>query len=352
MALSVITDIEVRVVRLSFPEPVRFGRDRIAARDAVIVRISDEHGEVGLGETTELPHPDAVATARAWAVARTPDELHTSGGPWSLGVLPTRLCGALDSALLDLRARQAGVPAAALIGRVVARADVRVNALLLVRGPGDDAGASAGRLVADGFDTLKLKLDGADQGVPEPWWIEALAAVRDAAGAATAIRLDLNGALDPEAAVKWLPTLADLALEYVEQPIAPTHGAGALGALRGSGTAIAADESVTDMVAALDLLEAGCDVLVVKPGRVGGPLRAHAIVEAATEAGVPVTISTVHETSVGIASALHLAATVAGDRAHGLATGHLAEGDPVDGLPQVRGGRLAVRGPGLGVGLA
>jgi L-alanine-DL-glutamate epimerase-like enolase superfamily enzyme len=352
MALSVISDIDLRVVRLSFPDPVRLGRDRIAARETIVVRVIDEHGLMGLGETMELPHPDAMATARSWAVARTPDELHASGGPWSLGVLPLRLCGALDSALTDLRARQAGIPAAVLMGGAEARSDVRANALLVVRGPGDEAAAGAARLVTEGFDTLKLKLDGAEEGIPEPWWLDALVAARDAAGASTAIRLDLNGALDPDAARAWLPTLADLELEYVEQPIAPAHGVDALVALRDAGPPIAADESVTDIGAALDLIEAGCDVLVVKPGRVGGPLRAHAITEAATEGGVPVTISTLHEAGVGLAAAIHLAATVPGDRAHGLATAHLATGDPVEGLPAVRRGRIAVPGPGLGVTLA
>lgn len=122
--------------------------------------------------------------------------------------------------------------------------------------------------------------------------------------------------------------------------------------MRTAGVDIAADESVTDMGAALELLEAGCDALVVKPARVGGPVRAASIIEAATEAGVPVVVSTLIETGVGLATALHVAAIVPGDHAHGLATGHLIEHDPVEGSPGVVGGRMRLSGPGLGVRLA
>jgi L-alanine-DL-glutamate epimerase-like enolase superfamily enzyme len=226
-----------------------------------------------------------------------------------------------------------------------------VNALLEIMAPGEASVVTARDLIADGFDTLKLKLGGGADGTPEAWWHDALVAIREAVGSGTALRLDLNGVLSPDAAAAWLPTLVELGLEYVEQPIAPGHGADALTALRDTGVVVAADESVTDLPTALDLLEAGCEVLVVKPGRVGGALRASDIVEAATEAGAAVTVSTLHESGVGLATALHVAAAVPGDRAHGLATGHLLADDPVGGWPAVERGRLPVRGPGLGVSL-
>jgi L-alanine-DL-glutamate epimerase-like enolase superfamily enzyme len=276
-------------------------------------------------------------------------ELLVAGGPWGLGVLPHRLCGALEGAVVDLEARASGVPLAQSLAGEAVVADVPVNALLVVTGPEAGAAGAARALVADGFGTIKLKVEGATDGTPGAWWVEAIAAIREAVGPGVRLRLDLNGALSPEAALPWLATLADLGLEYVEQPIAPEQGPAELARMRTAGVPIAADESVTDMGAALDLLEAGCDTLVVKPARVGGPLRAASIIEAATEAGVPVVVSTLIETGVGLATALHLAATVPGEQAHGLATGHLIQDDPVDGSPRVVQGRMRVTGPGLGV---
>ena len=49
---------------------------------------------------------------------------------------------------------------------------------------------------------------------------------------------------------------------------------------------LAADESVTDRFATRKLLEAGaCDVLIVKPSRVGGPMVACDMARAAAKAG-------------------------------------------------------------------
>lgn len=350
--MSVITGLDVRVFRLAFRQPVRFGLDWISGRDVGIVRLEDEAGRVGLGETVEQPHPDAVATARSWALGRTPMELLVAGGPWVLGVLPARLCGALDGAVVDLEARQSGISVArSLAGDEAVRDEVPVNALLVATAPGMDTAVAARQLVADGFTCIKLKLDGGSTGSPAGWWTEVVAGLRETVGPGVALRVDLNGSLSPEAALAWLTPLADLGLEYVEQPIAPEHGAEALAQLRAAGVPIAADESVTDIPAALDLLEAGCDTLVVKPARVGGPLRAAQIVQAANDAGVPVVVSTLHETGVGLATALHVAATAPGTRAHGLATGHLIVEDPVEGAPAVLRGRMRVDGPGLGLTL-
>jgi o-succinylbenzoate synthase len=349
--MSVIIEFEVLLVRQDFREPLRLGRDHVTGRDVVIVRLVDDEGREGLGEMSDPPHPDAIATARAWAQGRTPMELEETGGPWALGVLPARLSGALDGALADLAARQGDISVARLLGGPRARSDVRVNALLMASGPADGSPDTARELVRRGFDTLKLKLAGGERGEPEPWWDETLGGVRAAVGDTVAVRLDLNGALTPETALAWLPSLVDLELEYLEQPIAPDHGPDRLAELRATGIRIAPDESVTDLGAALDLLEAGCDALVVKPARVGGPRRALAIIQAASELGVPVTISTLYETGVGIATALHLAAIVPGDRAHGLATQDLSRDDPVHGLPPVVQGRMIVPGPGLGLSL-
>jgi len=349
--MNAITELEVRALRLTFREPVRYGLDWVSGRDVAIVRLTDEEGHAGLGEAFDVPHPDALATARSWALGRSPMELLAAGGPWVLGVLPHRLCGAIEGAIADLDARASGVPLAQSLAGEPVSAEVPVNALLVVTGP-DAGAAAAGALVADGFATIKLKVEGAIDGSPAAWWTEAIAAIRARVGPEVRLRVDLNGGLTPDAALPWLATLVDLGLEYVEQPIAPEHGPAELARMRTAGVDIAADESVTDMGAALELLEAGCDALVVKPARVGGPVRAASIIEAATEAGVPVVVSTLIETGVGLATALHVAAIVPGDHAHGLATGHLIEHDPVEGSPGVVGGRMRLSGPGLGVRLA
>ncbi len=62
------------------------------------------------------------------------------------------------------------------------------------------------------------------------------------------------------------------------------------------------------------------------------------------------TISTLYETGIGLAAALHVAATVPGDRAHGLATAGLLADDLLVEPFTVEAGRIALpSGAGLGV---
>jgi O-succinylbenzoate synthase len=83
------------------------------------------------------------------------------------------------------------------------------------------------------------------------------------------------------------------------------------------------------------LADDAVDVLVVKPARVGGPAAVTEIAERAAERGVPVVISTLFETGVGLAAGLAIAAELpevmsprwAVPPDHGLATAGLLEHD-------------------------
>ena len=248
------------------------------------------------------------------------------------------LGGALDGALLDLRGQVEGRSVAAILG--AQRADVAVNGLLAL---GNDTverdAAAAASLVAAGYRTIKLKRPFDGRGIEA-----SLGAVRDAVGPRVALRLDLNGELDESEAIEWLRTLASLDLEYVEQPIAPAGGVAALARVRRAiPMPLAADESVADLDAASSLLAAeACDVLVIKPSRVGGPRVAVAIAHVAEQAGVGATISTLYESGIGLTTALHVAAALSGDGAHGLSTGELLISDLVGPVPRVVGGRLSL----------
>jgi len=88
--------------------------------------------------------------------------------------------------------------------------------------------------------------------------------------------------------------------------------------------------------------------VVLKPMVQGGLVPALALARRAREAGVECVVTTTVDSAVGVTAALHLAAAVANDLAHGLATSAWLESD-VGNPPQPTGGvlRLADR-PGLG----
>lgn len=181
---------------------------------------------------------------------------------------------------------------AALLGFPPALRDaVPVNAL--VDGPGFDVDALRE------FGAVKVK-------VGSPGDVELVAEVRDAVGPRVALRVDANGAWDVETAVDMIGRLARYDLELVEQPVAALDD---LARVRARvDVPIAADECVRSLDDArrLRALEAA-DLIVLKQQPLGG---VRAALEIAEEAQVPAIVSSMMETSVGIAAGLALAAAL------------------------------------------
>ncbi len=340
--MSRIIDLVLERHELRFREPVRWGTTTRSAAQTAFLRVRTTDGLAGWGE---VAGPTMPADLDALVDATTAHLVHRSASEVDPAAVPRALRAAVDTALLDLEGQRTGRSVAACLGAT--RSDVAVNALIVLDGLALTAVArKVADLVTDGFGSLKCKV------TPGPGAIEALREVRSVAGPHVAVRVDPNGTLPEHAAVRWLRALEPLGIDYVEQPLDPARGIAALARLRSQvAIPIAADELVTDLATAIRIVDADAvDVLVVKPARVGGPRTALAIAGHAAAAGLGVTVSTLYETGIGLAAALHVAATLPGDTAHGLATAGLLADDPTTGLPSVRCGRIALpEGDGLGV---
>jgi O-succinylbenzoate synthase len=247
---------------------------------------------------------------------------------------------AFEGALVDggwLSAGAAVGPGAA--GPVVVRVNATVDAVAV-----EEAVAAAIRAAADGFRTLKLK-------APPKEATGALArrvtAVRDAVAPDVRLRLDANGAWSVVEARERFDALAPLGLEYVEEPVATLAELVELAEVRaGSAVLLAADEIVASPAAAEAVLDArAADVLVVKPARVGGPLQALRIAEMAAARGVPVVVSTLLETGIGLGATLRTASLLPVGPAHGLATAGLLVSDLLIRSLAIRDGSMAVPRP-------
>jgi L-alanine-DL-glutamate epimerase-like enolase superfamily enzyme len=259
------------------------------------------------------------------------------------GPLANALRFGLETAAFDAISRSRSIPLAALLGGKP-RA-VPLNALVSAEEPAE-AARQAQEAVAQGFSTVKVKLTGTS------WDSEFLKAVREAVGPEIKLRADVNQGWSLEQATVMLAPLEPFDLEYVEQPVSDLE---ALAKRRqGRGVHIAADEGVTDMMAAHRLLVGrAADVLVVKAARVGGLQEALSIVWIAEKRGAPAIITSSLETGVGIAASLHLAAaSPPSPLAQGLATASLLEHDLLaTPLPPTGGLLSPPQGPGLGVSL-
>jgi O-succinylbenzoate synthase len=181
-------------------------------------------------------------------------------------------------------------------------------------------------------DTIKIKVGDAAS-------VERVHAVREALPRAR-IRLDANGAWDPDTAGIFLAQVRMLDLELIEDPVSSMEEMARF--RRGSAVLIAAESCVRTVEDArmLRKLEAA-DVIVIKPQRIGG---ARAALAAAEEAGVPAIASSALETSVGLAMVAAVAAALPdAPFAHGVGTAGLLEQDvtadplvPRDGVIEPR----------------
>jgi O-succinylbenzoate synthase len=165
-------------------------------------------------------------------------------------------------------------------------------------------------------------------------------AVREAVGPDVGLRVDANGAWDVDTAVVMVTRLAPFDLEFVEQPVASLDDLAKV--RRRVDVPVAADECIRSLDDArrLRALDAA-DVIVVKQQPLGGVRAALAVVDAA---GVPAVVTSMMETSVGLAAGVALAAALPElPYACGLATLGALAGDvtddpltPIDGVLSVR----------------
>lgn len=231
--------------------------------------------------------------------------------------------------------RRAAEEAASTAWPPAVRDTVEVNALVPALGA-DEAAAVAAAAAADGFRSFKVKVG--DDGD-----LDRVAAVRDALGPHARLRVDANGWWpDPDVAVAAIAAMARFDLELVEQAVASIEGLAEV--RRRVAVPIAADECVRDVADARLVARLGAaDAVVLKVQPLGGVAAALDVVEAA---GVAVIVSSMYETSVGLAAGLALAAAL--DElpfACGLGTAGLLAADVVaDPLVPV-GGFLEVRRP-------
>jgi O-succinylbenzoate synthase len=158
-----------------------------------------------------------------------------------------------------------------------------------------------------GCRTVKVKVAERVQTLADD--VARVAAARAALGPEGRVRLDANGGWNVDEAERAVHALALYDLEYLEQPCASVDELAELRArLHDWDVPVAADESVRKAADPLAVARAGAaDLLVIKAQPLGGIHRALRIVG---EAGLPVTVSSALDTSIGIAMGAHLAAAL------------------------------------------
>ncbi|WP_328409911.1 dipeptide epimerase [Streptomyces violaceus] len=336
----------LRTVRLELTEPLRISRSTMAARDAVWLTVEHDglrgHGEAvtsvyyGLGTETLVRLLTAVDVSRFADPESALEALRAR--ELTASDVPPAVTAAVESALLDLAGKRAGVPVHRLLGTTappVAATARTIGITALAR-----AAAEARRLAASGFEVIKVKA-----GAPDPEDdIERVRVIRDAAPRARLL-LDPNGAWSVTQTDVLLPRFAALGVAAVEQPV-PPGDPDALGALaQRAPLPVIADEDAATLedVRRLAGRVQGVNVKLAKCGGVHAALRIAELIEGS---GTELMLGCLTASTLGLAPAVHLA-----DRARWAdLDGHLLLAhDPWTGIGGADGVVRASGLPGLGI---
>lgn len=313
-------------------------------------------GAVGQGESSPLPAfgTETLEQCRAALESfQVPGPLESveaiNGALAHLSATPAARHG-LEVALLDLLARQRGLPLYSLLGEPM-RTELTSHKLI----DGEDAKAlahDAAAAIEAGFQAVKVKVGTR----PVEHDARRLLEVRRAV-AGHRIRVDANARWSEADTRVALRGMQALDLELCEQPVR-ADDFDAMARLRGRVPGrLAADEALLIPDGWKKLLgqrEDGierpraADVWVLKPMALGGLLPALEMARRGHAAGVDAYVTTLLDGPIARAAACHLAAVIPQQMAGGLATVELFDGVEPDAFTPVGGKIRMPSSPGLG----
>ena len=313
-ALDPLPTVRVRAVELVNPRvtvdrPLPTAGGWLERHDVLLVHVVADEAE-GWAEVAVAAAP--TYDADDGASARLALERHLAPLAWAgptgdavalephlasvRGHHPAR--AALLLAVLDAQLRVAQRSLASWLGGT--QVTVPAGAALGLHDEPDDLLAEADGALAAGAARLRVKIAPGRAA-------RHLRALREHVGDGMPLQADANGSFaedDPE-----LVALDDVGLACLEQPLAPDDLLGHARLAVRLLTPICLDEPLTS----LGVIEAAvalgaCEVVCLKPGRVGGWVAARAVHDRCVELGVPVWVGGMLETAVGRAANLAVAA--------------------------------------------
>lgn len=326
----------VEPVTLDLVSPFRIAHGTSVARYNVLVHIGDGEHE-GIGEAAPVrQHHETQASVLDYLAAlpslgADPFQLEEILAALPPGSQAAR--AAVDIALHDLVGKKLGIPLYRLFGLNPNSAPP--TSFTIGIGAAEEVQVKA-REAAKHFSLLKLKLDG-DHHLD---LVRSVRAVTDARLVA-----DANCGWTLDQALQFIPALADLGLEWIEQPLPEEDLDGMRRIRESSPIPLFADEPVRT---ARDIprLAGSVDGVNIKVMKAGGLREALRMIAIARAHDLQVMLGCMVETSVGITAAAHLAPLV--DWADLDGNLNLTR-DPFVGM-RVEQGRLVLpHGPGLGV---
>ncbi len=279
---------------LPLKEPWQTSRGELSVRHGRLLRLQTADGLTGWGDCAPLPE-FGIDQAAATAFAE-------------------------ECAHLDLIAQQAALPLNAWLSGEAPVAGLAVNANF-----GPILKTTAGQLaeaVADGFSVVKLKV-GLARLADEIAALQQLAATLPKG---LKLRLDANRAWHFGDARTFIAACAGLPIDGLEEPLAEPDWDFLQKLQSTAAFPLAIDESV-HLLDSRFFCHPPLGRIVIKPARHGGLLASVELALRARAAGLEVIVTTSLESSCGLLACAQLAAAVAPNAVHGLATAALFTAD-------------------------
>ena len=290
MTSSKLPMLDARIER--FPIAGSFTISRGAKTEAVtVVAEVSLSGLTGRGECVPYPRYGETPEATLKAIQAMPEAIAAGLDRKALqaAMPPGAARNALDCALIDLEAKQAGIRAWNLLGRPVP--GERTTAYTISLGTPESMAEVTAK--AAHRPLLKIKLGGDGDAA-------RIAAVRAAAPESELI-VDANEAWTPANLEANLAACAAVGVTLVEQPL-PAGQDDALARIRRP-IAVCADESVHDRTSLAPLRER-YDAVNIKLDKTGGLTEALAMADAAEALGFEIMIGCMVATSLSMAPAM------------------------------------------------
>jgi L-alanine-DL-glutamate epimerase-like enolase superfamily enzyme len=330
-------DLTARIVTLRLAETFVIARE--ASDEAEVVEVELRHdGVTGFGEAAPIErYGESAASALTYVEEHAP---LLGDDPFALEEIEQRLPAgehaaraALDAALHDLQGKVLGAPTWKLLG--LPRTGPPTSWTVWLGDPDDMARRAES--ATSRFKRLKLKLGGGD-GLD----VERVRAVRGVTD--LPLQVDVNEFWSLEEALDALAQLAELGVDYCEQPLkAGDEGGRAL--KERSPVPIYVDEDCHRLedVAACAAIAHGINIKLAKSGGIREAVR---MAHAARALGLGVMLGCMLESGLGIAAACAVAPLC--DHVD-LDGNLLLAKDPWQGLSLVDGVQVPSNKPGLGV---
>jgi len=270
---------------------------------SAVVRITDEHGQIGLGnidpspgysvETIEQSLETLANVLAPAALGQDPENIHVLTAHLDAQISQFLDAKAvIEMAATDLVGRRHKLCVSSMLGGSVVT-QAQFNAWIGIVSP-EEAAAEAKRWYEAGWRSTKIKIGGdihADK--------ERVAAVRKATSPDFKIRVDANAGYSVEQAIALGEMLEPYQLELMEQPVAADDFEGLKAVKDAVNIPIMADESITDYEDLIRIIALqAADIVKLKVMKQGGFLRTSRMMATAEAAGLGVVIG--HGFGLGI----------------------------------------------------